>query len=211
MKLTIFGASGATGTSLTQQALAAGHEVTAVVRDAARLTLAAHPRLRVITADVMDPASITPAVDGADAVISAIGPRGTGPTTVIQDSVRSIIAAMEKTGTRRFVQVSGSIVADEGESVYMRYLVKPLARRTFLRDVCADMRAGEEQIRQSGLDWTILRPPALTANPATGTYRTAIDRNLPHGFQVSRADLAACILAVLDDPATVQKHVGIAN
>jgi putative NADH-flavin reductase len=211
MKLTIFGATGATGTSLTDQALAAGHEVTAVVRNATGLAVPAHPRLRIVTADVMDPASIAPAVEGADAVISAIGPRGTGPTTVIQDSVRSIIAAMEKTGARRFVQVSGSIVADEGESLYMRYLVKPLARRTFLRDVCADMRAGEEEIRQSDLDWTIIRPPALTAKPATGTYRKAIDRNLPHGFQVSRADLAACMLALLDDPDTVHRHVAIAN
>jgi putative NADH-flavin reductase len=211
MKLTIFGATGATGTILTSQALAAGHVVTAVVRDPARLTLPAHPRLRVVTTDVMDPAAITPAVEGADAVISAIGPRGTGPTTVITDSVRSIIAAMDKTGTRRFVQVSGSIVADEGESLYMRYLIKPVARRTFLRHVNADMRAGEEEIRQSGLDWTILRPPALTAKPATGTYRMAIDENLPHGFQVSRADLAACMLALLDDPATVHRHVGIAN
>ena len=211
MKLTIFGATGATGKSLTEQALAAGHDVTAVVRDAARLAVPAHPRLRVVTADVMDPASIAPAVEGADAVISAIGPRGTGPTTVIQDSVRSIIAAMEKTGTRRFVQVSGSVVADEGESPYMRYLVKPVARRTFLQHVNADMRGGEEQIRGSGLDWTILRPPALTDKAATGTYRMAIDRNLPHGFKVSRADLAACMLALLDDPGTVHRHVAIAN
>jgi putative NADH-flavin reductase len=211
MKLTIFGATGATGTSLTEQGLAAGHEVTAVVRDAVRLAVPAHPRLRVVTADVMDPALIAAAVDGADAVVSAIGPRGTGPTRVIQDSVRSIIAAMEKTGTRRFVQVSGSVVADEGESPYMRYLVKPVARRTFLRHVCADMHAGEEEIRRSGLDWTILRPPALTDKAATGTYRVAIDRNLPHGFTVSRADLAARMLALLDDPATVHRHISIAN
>jgi putative NADH-flavin reductase len=211
MKLTIFGATGATGTSLTDQALAAGHEVTAIVRDPARLAIPAHRRLRIVTASVMDPASIAPALEGSDAVISSIGPRGTGPTTVIRDSVRSIIQAMDKTGTRRFVQVSGSIVADDGESPYMRYLVKPVARRTFLRHVCADMRSGEEEIRQSDLDWTILRPPALTGKPATGTYRTAIDRNLPHGFNVSRADLAACILALLDDPATVHRNVSIAN
>jgi putative NADH-flavin reductase len=211
MHLAIFGATGATGTSLTEQARAAGHMVTAVVRDPARLSIPAHERLRVVTADVMDPASIAPALDGADAVISAIGPRGTGPTTVIRDSVRSIVQAMEKTGVQRVVQVSGSIVADEGESPYMRYLVKPVARRTFLRHVCADMRGGEEAIRQSGLDWTILRPPALTSKVATGRYRTAIDANLPHGFSVSRADLAACILGLLDDPKVVGRHVGIAN
>ena len=211
MKLTILGATGATGTCLTRQALAAGHEVTAVVRDPSRLPVPAQPRLRTVTADVMDPASITPAIAGADAVISAVGPRGTGPTTVIQDSVRSIIAAMDKTGARRFLQVSGSVVADQGESPYLRYLIKPLARRTFLRHVCADMRHGEDEIRESNLDWTIFRPPALTGKTATGTYRTAIDRNLPRGFTVSRADLAACMLARLDDPAVVHRHVSIAS
>ena len=208
MKLTILGATGATGTCLTGQALAAGHEVTAVVRDPARLAVPAHPRLRTVTADIMDPASITPAIAGADAVISAVGPRGTGPTTVI---VRSIIPAMEKTRTRRLLEVSGSIVADEGESPYMRYLFKPVARRTFLRHVCADMRRGEDQIRESNLDWTIVRPPALTGKPATGAYRTAIDRNLPHGITVSRADLAACMLAMLGDPAALHRQVAIAN
>ena len=211
MKLTIFGATGATGTTLTTQALAAGHDITAVVRDASRLTIPDHQRLRVVTADVMDPASISPAIEDADAVISAVGPRGAGPTTVIRDSVRSIIQAMEKTGTRRFVEVSGSIVADEGESLYMRFLVKPLARRTFLGQVCADMRAGEDEIRHSDLDWTIVRPPALTNKAPTGSYRTAIDRNLPHGFSISRADLAACMLGLLDDPASSHRHVAIAN
>ena len=146
MKLTILGATGATGTCLTSQALAAGHEVTAVVRDPARLAGPAHPRLRTVSADVMDPASIAPAIAGADAVI-----------------------------------------------------------------VCADMRRGEDEIRDSDLDWTIFRPPALNGKAATGAYRTAIDRNLPHGFTVSRADLAACMLAMLGDPATVHRHVAIAS
>lgn len=211
MKLTILGATGATGACLISQALAAGHEVTAVVRDPARLAGPDHPRLRIVTADVMDPASIVPAIAGAAAVLSAVGPRGTGPTTVIQDSVHSIIAAMDKTGTRRLLQVSGSIVADEGESPYLRYLIKPVARRTFLRHVCADMRSAEDEIRASDLDWTIFRPPALNGKAAAGAYRTAIDRNLPHGFTVSRADLAACMLATLADPATVHRHIAIAS
>jgi putative NADH-flavin reductase len=211
VKLTVFGASGATGRCLTTQALAAGHEVTAVVRDPARLTVDPHSRLRVVTADVMDPAAIAPAVVGADAVLTGVGPRGTGPTTVIADSVRSIIAAMEMSGARRLLALSGSIVADEGESPYLRYLIKPLARRTFLRHVNADMAAAEGEIEASRLDWTILRPPRLTGKRATGSYRVAIDRNLPHGFTVPRADLAACMLTLIDDPATVRTRVGIAS
>jgi putative NADH-flavin reductase len=211
MKLTIFGATGATGKHLVEQALAAGHRVTAVVRDPARLTVLPHPLLSVVTADVMDPDSIRPAVSGAEAVLTAIGPHGTGPTTVIQDSNRAIIAAMQKSGARRLLMLSGSIAADEGESPYLRYLLKPLARRTFLRHVCADMRAGEREVRASGLDWTIVRPPALTNKAATHKYRTAIDRNLPHGFRVSRADLATCLLALIDDPESVRKHISIAS
>jgi putative NADH-flavin reductase len=224
VKLTIFGATGGTGACLVEQAVAAGHEVTAVVRDPGRLAvspgLAAagsyaaagrdHPLLRTVTADVMDPAMISPAVAGADAVLSAVGPHGTGPTTVSEHSARSIIGAMRASGVRRLITVSGSIVTDAGEGPFMRFLVKPLARRTALRHVSADMRQGEDEVRESGLDWTIMRPPRLTGGPATGTYRTALDRNLPRGYTVSRADLAACMLALITDATAVGRHVGIA-
>ncbi len=211
MELTILGATGATGTSLTEQALTAGHRVTAVVRDPARLSVPGSPGLRVITADLMDPAAISPAVAGADAVLAAFGPHGTGPTTVLRDGTRSVIEAMRKEGTRRLVTVSGAIVTDEGEGPVMSYLVKPVFRGTLLRHATADMRGAEEEIRASGLDWTIMRPPRLTSEPASGTYRTAIDRNLPRGLTVSRADLAACMLGVLGDQATIHRHLGIAR
>jgi uncharacterized protein YbjT (DUF2867 family) len=118
---------------------------------------------------------------------------------------------MAKSGVRRLITVSGSIVTDVGEGPVMRYVVKPLARRTALRHVCADMRRAEDEIRASDLDWTIFRPPRLTGKPAAGTYRTGFDRNLPRGFTISRADLAACMLALLDDPATGHRHVCIAS
>ncbi len=209
MKLTIFGATGGTGRCLVEQALAAGHDVTAVVRDPDRLAVA--PRPHVVTSDVLDPDSITAAVAGADAVLTAIGPRGTGPTTISHDSVASIITAMQKAGTRRLIMVSGSIVADAGESRYMRYLVKPVVRRTFLRHVCADMRRAEEAVHGSGLDWTIVRPPGLNSKPASGRYRRAIDASLPHAFTVSRADLAASMLALIGDQRAVRRHVGVAS
>jgi putative NADH-flavin reductase len=211
MKLTVFGATGGTGTTLVEQALAAGHDVTAVVRDPARVQIAGNPRLRVVVADVMNSASIVSALEDADAAVNTVGPRGTGPTTVIRDSVASIVDAMRKSGTRRLLHVSGSVVVDDGESWYARYILKPVARASFLRNVCADMRAAESLIHDSDLDWTIFRPPALSGKPARGSYRTAIDRNLPHGFTVTREDLAACMLARLDDLATVRRHVGVAN
>jgi putative NADH-flavin reductase len=211
MQLTIFGASGATGTCLVNEALAAGHEVTAVVRDPARMRVPAGERLRVITADVLDPGSIAPAVTGADAVITAIGPPGTAASTLRRDSTRSIIEAMRKAGSGRLLVVSGSIVGNEGESFYLRYLLKPVARRTFLRHVYADFLATENEVHDSGLDWTIFRPPSLTDKPARGTYRTAAERSLPHCFTVTRADLAVCMIRALDDPAALYRHIYVAN
>ena len=211
MRLTVFGATGGTGRCLVEQALAAGHDVTAVVRDPTRLTVPPHARLHAVTADVMDPVAIAPAVDGADAVVSALGPRGTGPTSISEDSTRSIIEAMEKCGARRLVTVSGSIVDDTGCGFLMHRVIKPLARRTFLRNVGADMGRAEHVVHASDLHWTIFRPPRLTDKPASGSYRTAIDRNPPRGVTISRADLAAEILARLDDPATSHKHLFIAN
>lgn len=210
MRLTIFGASGGTGRLLVEQALVGGHEVTAVVRDPARLAVPRRPGLQVITADIMDPAAIVPAVTSTDAVLTAAGPRGSGPTTVITDSVRSIAAAMSKAGTRRLLALSGSIVSDDGEGLVLRYVLKPVARRTFLRHVCADMREAEAVIAATDLDWTIMRPPALTDGPGTGQYRTAFDRGLARGIRVSRADLAACMLSLIGDAAAQHRHVAVA-
>ena len=210
MRLTIFGATGGTGTCLVRQALEAGHEVTAVVRDPARLTGPASPQLHAVTADVLDPASIVTSVAGVDAVITAIGPRANGRTTISQDSVHSIIEAMSKAGTRRLITVSGTIAADDGDGPVLRYLLKPLARASQLRYVCADMRRAEAEVRDSQLDWTIMRPPRLTDRPATGHYRTAIDRNPPRAFSLPRADLATCILGLVSDQSAVHRHIGIA-
>jgi putative NADH-flavin reductase len=205
MNITIFGATGGTGTCLVRQAMAAGHRVTAVVRDRGRLAVTGPD---IVIADALDPVAIKPAVAGADAVISAIGPRGSGPTTVSQDSAAAIIEAMQAAGSLRLVTISGSIVTDAGDGAFLR-LLKPLVRATQLRHVCADMRRAEEEVRSSGLDWTIMRPPRLTGRPAAGHYRTAIDRNLRREYTISREDLAACILGLLGDPRTVRKHVTV--
>ena len=211
MRLTIFGATGGTGTALVEQALAAGHDVTAVVRDPSRLTAPRRATLHVETADVMDPAAIVPFVEAADAVVSALGPRGRGPTTVTSEGARSIIDAMEKGDARRLIVVTGSIVDDTGNGFFMTNVVKPFARRTFLADVCADMRRAEDIVHATDLDWTIVRPPRLTDKPATGAYRAAIDRNVPRGVTIPRADVATYILDHLADPDTFRKHVFVAT
>ncbi|MCW2890208.1 MAG: hypothetical protein QOE54_7060 [Streptosporangiaceae bacterium] len=207
MRLTIFGATGGIGTLLVRQSLEAGHQVTAVVRGdpeviATALTRRAHEGLTIVRADVMDPMAIEPILAGQDAVLSAIGSRdGRAPTTVSADSVFSITTAMDKAGVRRLVTISAAgAFTEEADGPLVRLVAKPLMQRVLLRHSFADLRAAEELIRDSGLDWTIMRPPRLTEGPRTRDYRMAADRGLRRGYLISRADVADCVLGLLDDP-----------
>jgi len=209
MKLTVFGATGGTGEQVVRQACEAGDEVTAVVRDPARLRVA-YPNLTVVRADVMDPASIESAIAGRDAVVTAIGPRDTKPTTVTADSTASIVKAMAATGVRRLVTVSNSGMFTDGDDPVSRLIVKPIVWR-FLKHAWNDALRAEEVVRTSDLDWTMARPPRLTDKPRTGSYRTAVGRNVLGGFTVSRADVADLILRCLGDPGTIRTAVSLAN
>lgn len=200
MKITVFGASGGTGVHVVEQAREAGHDVTAVVRT---------PNGRDAVANVMDPDSIAPVIAGTDAVVTAIGTRGRGPTTVQTDSTRSIVTAMKIAGVRRLVVVSNSgMVVDDQDGPASRYLVKPILRRV-LEHPWADMAAMEEVVRSSGLDWTITRPPRLTDGRRTDKFRTATGTNLRGGNTISRADLAVLIVACLEDPDTIGQSIAI--
>lgn len=218
MKLAVFGASGGTGTQVVTQALAGGHQVLAVVRDPSRLAVPGHPNLDVAVADVMRPDAIRDAVAGRDAVISTIGPsrrreerKSAAAAPVSTRGARSITTAMQATGSsRRLVVVSGTGAFTEGDGPLMRYVLKPIAWR-FLGDAFADFQTMEEVVRASGLDWTVVRPPALTDKPLTGRYRTRREFNVRGGLRVSRADLAHLILAVSGDPDTYHATISLAN
>jgi putative NADH-flavin reductase len=210
VRLTVFGATGGTGTQVVRQALARGYEVTAVVRDPSRLP-ATGDGLRVVQADVMDPAGILDPLERADAVVSALGVRRGQPATVCGDGITSILAAMGKTGVRRLVAVSASgPYVDAGDGPITRYVAKPLVQR-ILREGFIDFDRMERLIRAGDRDWTIMRPPQLTNRPATGKYRRALDLNIRGGIRIRRADLATATLDCLTDPSTIRHTIGVAN
>ncbi|APU12759.1 putative NADH-flavin reductase [Actinoalloteichus sp. GBA129-24] len=211
MKITVLGATGGTGLEVVGQACAAGHDVIAVVRDPAGITLV-HPRLTVVRADAMDTAALRPAVAGRDAVVSTLGSRaGRAPTTVCTDGITAAITAMRAEGVRRLVAVSASGLATEGDDLLTRVLAKPILQRV-LRHTFADMTAMEEVMRATpDLDWTIIRPPMLTNGPRSEPYRSAVDRNVPRGYRISRANLADCILRCLSERAPLAASVAIAS
>ncbi|HVV09218.1 NAD(P)-dependent oxidoreductase [Amycolatopsis sp.] len=210
MKLTVFGATGGTGTEVVRQGLAAGHEITAVVRDPARLPVSAHERLKVMVADVFDPAAIAPAITGRHAVISALGPRGRGPTTVCRDGVRSIMSAMETVGVQRLLVVSNSGMHTEGDGFFTGKIIKPVLIR-ILRDGYADMREMERQVLTSRLQWTVVRPPRLTNWPHSGEIASNVAGNVRGSFNLGRADLADFLLRATGDDRLIRTAVSVAK
>ncbi|MFC8968035.1 NAD(P)-dependent oxidoreductase [Streptomyces sp. NPDC057094] len=209
MKLTVLGATGGIGQEIVRQALGSGHQVTAVVRDPARLTVTG-AGLEVFRTDLTDPEALRPAVAGRDAVLSGLGARRRKDAGVASRLTRTVLGAMEAEQTRRLLVVSASPVgpasAEDGfVDRAMRGMISSL-----LKDVYADLREMEAALAASATDWTTVRPPRLQDKPVTGSYRTAVGGFPARGRFIGRADVAHAMLAMTDDPATVKQGVGIA-
>ena len=222
MKLTIFAVTGGIGRQLLEQAIAAGHDVTAVARNPQHLSPAP---ARAVAADLAstDLAALHPAVAGADAVLSALGPRSKADAGVAARGTKVVIQAMQAAGVRRIIVVSAAPIGtvpspgrphpprhDPGDGFIVRYLADPIVKRA-LREHYADLARMEDVLRDSDLDWTAVRPPRLTSKPVTGRYRTAVGQNIRRGLFVSRADVAHYMLSILDQAETFRRTVGIAH
>jgi putative NADH-flavin reductase len=221
MKLTIVAATGRVGQLAVRQGVAAGHDVTAVVRDPTNLS-AAVP-VFIVDLAAADPAALESAVDGADAILSALGPRSNAEAGIASHGTRTIVEAMKATDVRRLVAVSSAAIStvpspghpsppkhDPGNGFFMRHLVFPLLKAA-LRKQYADLALMEDVVRDSGLDWTVVRPNRLTDNETTGSYRTANGQNVRRGRSISRGDVAHLMLRVLEQPDTIKQMIAIAH
>jgi putative NADH-flavin reductase len=206
LRIVVFGATGGIGSQLVEQALAAGHEVTAVARHPAGITQRGE-HLEVIQGDVLMPDTILEAVVGKEAVISALGARDLKPTTVYSEGVRNIMKSMQAASVRRIVCISASGL-DPGP-LWERLIAKPILW-LILKNMYTDLELMENLVKASDLDWTILRPPTLTNGPRTGRYHVAVNQHLAHSFSISRADVADYMLKHLVDRDTYQGLVEIA-
>ena len=205
MKLTIFGATGGTGRQLVEQALAAGHTVTALVRDPAKLAIA-NPSLTVVQGNVLNGDDVAKAITGSNAVLCSLGNTANNPDLAVSVGTQNIVQAMHQQGIRRLIVVSSLGVGDSKNQV--PFLFK-LIMWTFLRKVIQDKEAQEKIVQASGLDWTIVRPGALTDGPATGTYRSGVDPSIA-SRRVARADVAGFVLQQLTDSTFLRKTPAIA-
>jgi putative NADH-flavin reductase len=207
MKLVIFGSTGGTGRELIKQALDLGHDVTAYARDPTKIEDTQHSSVKVVRGDVLDLAAVESAVQGHEAVFITIG-AGSRRTTIREEGTRNIVEAMQGTDVKRLICQSSLGVGDSRTN--LPFFTKYIIVSVFLRHAFADHERQEAVVRQSSLDWTIVRPPHLKDGPQTGVYR--------HGFSttdtrikswITRADVADFMLKQLCDDTYLHQTPGV--
>jgi uncharacterized protein YbjT (DUF2867 family) len=206
VRVLVVGATGPTGRGIVANALAAGHDVTALVRDPARLDPAS-PGVRAATGDVLDQATLGPALAGQEAVISALGSTFTRkPTELVSAGTLNVISAMQQAGTRRLICITGFGAGDSRG--HLNFMVERLALRGLLSELYKDKDRQEDLIRQSGVDWVIVRPVRLTNGAASG-FTTTTDMTSKLASKVSRADVAAFCVSQLTDDTNLGQAVAV--
>jgi putative NADH-flavin reductase len=208
VKLIVFGANRGVGRCIVEQALAAGHTVTAAVRSPASMDLA-HPRLAIVQCDARDPAQVDAAIPAHDTVFVTLGEKTSGPITLYSDAAKTVTAAMARHNIKRLMFLSNFGMLDEkGRGLQQSLLL--FAVKNIIRTTLDDHRRALEVLRASDLDWTAVRAMPLSDKPATGGHRTTAEGLPPGGSQITRSDLAAFMLAEATDRAFVRMTPAIA-
>ena len=184
-------------------------DVTSAARSPAALPWH-HERLRVAEANVMRPESLDAVVEGQDAVITSVSvgsglKEGRKPTTLLSEGTRKVIAAMNKQGVGRLVCLSSSAVEPvPALGVFFGKIMRPL----LFKEMYEDMSRMEHEVRQSGLEWVLVRPSTLTDEPAEGSYILGIDR-IPKGWRIRREEVAEFALDQLEDERYLGRSIAM--
>jgi len=208
MKFLVLGATGGIGLEIIRQAVARHHSVTVLVRSPDRLA-AFQGRIALEQGDLLSPLDLERAIQGNDAILSAFGPRlpvMKADAHLLRDFASALTSAMRRVSVRRLVIVSTAFLFKDS-------IIPPtyLFGKLFFPGVVVDATAMERTIAESGLDWTIVRPPQLTDKPFSGRYRVR-EAHLPRfGFHVSRADVADCLIKTAEDRGYVGNVLGISD
>jgi putative NADH-flavin reductase len=206
MKLLVIGASRGIGLAVVKCALERGHTVRAFARSATRIAIDS-PRLDRADGDARSPADVRRALPGTDAVVLALGVPPTpafviGPVDLFSTATRALLPAMAETGVRRLIAVTGFGAGSSREAIPL------LQRLPFLLvfgRAYADKDVQEQLIRESDLDWTLVRPGVLTNGTATGRYRVLSEPADWRNGIIARADVAAFIVEQLDSAAFLRR------
>ena len=210
MKLTIFGATGGTGKKLVEQALAAGNQVVAYVRNPSKLEFI-HKDLTIVEGELADQMMIEQAVSGVDAVISVLGPRGGSKEKPITQGMQNIIAAMNKYGVRRLIVSSTLSVKDPNDIPDFKVNILVNFVKLTIRSAYEEIISVAEIVRKSDLDWTILGLTTLNNNPKSGKVRVGYLGKGEVGMRISREDLADFMLKQVKNTKYLQQSPVISN
>jgi putative NADH-flavin reductase len=208
MKFVVLGATGGTGLEIVRQAIDHGHSVTAFVRSPDPLKPFGN-RITIKQGDLLNSSELAKAIAGHDAILSGFGPRvpiAKSDASLLRNFASALTTAMHQANVRRAVIVSTAFLFKDS-------ILPPtyLFGRLFFPGVVIDASAMEQIMMQSGLDWTIVRPPQLTDKPVTAKYRVRTGHLPRFGFNISRANVAHFFLKTAEDPASIRKIVGVSN
>jgi putative NADH-flavin reductase len=211
-EILVLGAAGGIGRQAVEAALSEGWRVIAVLRTPAKLPVT-HPLLTIVKGDILDPASYEPYLSAGTVVLSAIGVSGglggDKPTTLYSEGARRVLEAMGRRGTSRVFFISASALEISPVlPALVRFAAKYILQK-LLRHMYADLRVMEGRVKESGKDWTIIRPPRLTNAAMTGRYRFAVNSFLRNSLSISRADVAHFALHHAKDRGTCQGVVEV--
>jgi putative NADH-flavin reductase len=211
MKISIFGASGATGLLLTERCLAAGHEVTALLRTPEKFPF--RERVRVVQGNVFDAAAVRQTLEGAEVVLSALGARSLRREDVLERGVPLIVAAMRQAGVRRIIALGAAGTKGDAfkrQPAVLRWMMQKIFYRIVLKWPIASQVAQWEALSASGLDWTMVTPPKLTNGKGRGARRVDADALPRYGLRISRADVADFMMQQIGNPQWAGKGVYVA-
>lgn len=212
--IALFGATGRTGLPLVKKALDGGYTVRALVRNPQKMTVK-HPKLLLIQGSSLDAASVDETITGSDGVISALGQDKASPPDLQTRSTQLIIDAMKRHGLRRLVSLTGGGVRDAAHDKpgfmdnAIVFIMKNVAGKGS-RNALFDGVNHADLIRRSDLDWTIVRGPMLTDDPAKGSYQVGYVGTVP-GIKLTRADLADFMLTEFEKGRYIREMPFLTN
>lgn len=205
MKIIVFGATGGVGKSVVKQAVDNGFEVTAFVRTPSKLEVT-HENLNVVQGDAFNPAEVSAAIAGHDAVVSCLGSsQGMKKSSELEEMVKNIVAGMQDHGVKRIVYTASAGIYQELPGVSGKLMM------SMLKNALTDHRAAVDWIEAHGLTYTIVRPMGLTNGAFTGNYREAATGVPEKSKSIARADVAHFILKALNDAQYENSSIGIAT
>jgi putative NADH-flavin reductase len=209
MKITIFGATGRTGQPLVKQALSNGLEVTACIRNPAKMTLL-HERLTLVPGELYDAVAVARAIEGSEAVLSVLGPDPHNTPDALETGMLNILTAMQAYDVRRIILLAGANVPDPNDRPQLLFKAMMALHKAIAGEERDDSQRAIELVRAARLDWTVVRAPMLTDSPATGQIRAGYV-GTGVGMRLSRADAASFMLAQLHDRTFIRKSPLISN